>query len=51
MMFAVASKTLQQLTTVQRVTKRSLASASEQVWKEYLSGTYIICAGSFLDLL
>jgi hypothetical protein len=39
MMFAVASKTLQQITTVQRVTTRSFTAASEKVWKVYLSGT------------
>jgi hypothetical protein len=39
MMFAVASKTLQQITTARRVTTRSFAAASEKVWKVYLSGT------------
>ena len=48
-MFAVAFKTLQQLTTVQRIMTRSLASASEKAWKVNLSGTYRICAGFFLD--
>jgi deferrochelatase/peroxidase EfeB len=39
MMFAVASKTLQQITTARRETTRSFAAASEKVWKVYLSGT------------
>jgi hypothetical protein len=50
MMLAVASKTLQQMTTARLVTRRSFAAASEKVWKVYLSGTYIVCAGFFLDL-
>jgi hypothetical protein len=44
MMFAVASKTLQQITTARTVTTRSFAAASEKVWKVYLSGKYFLLA-------
>lgn len=50
MMFAVASKTLQHITIDRCVTTRSFAAASEKVWKIYLSGTFIVCAGFFLGL-
>jgi hypothetical protein len=39
MMFAVAAKTLPQITMVRRVTTGLFAAASEKVRKAYLSGT------------